>query len=160
MNFTEQQPGQRLNTRQQHQTKADQLLEVVVLELGPNSGANLIVMAAATEPEETALCQKRCDAGEFLAPKFQSLEAKEMIFLDDQQQTYRLTSNWRKEDKHQVELKPPKIWFQLGNPSVYPVKATLKCIDNKVVVELLGPDKTYDWTLHIQGTLYTGSYAR
>jgi hypothetical protein len=145
-NFVEQQPGQRIRETLQHQSKADEPLEVELLELNPCNAAHLIIMANAYLPGDELQ----------FPPKYQQLDTDHFVFLDGQQRSYFLVPYTTK--LYEADLQLPKMWAALGKEVVYPIKAVLKCIDNKVILELFGPEKDYLWAIHIQGTLYTGCY--
>jgi hypothetical protein len=131
----------------QHET-TDEPVSVLIQELEDNQAANLDIQVSACPPEEIGRCP----------PRFQSLITKQMVYLQNGEVRL-FSADPDCNDKKEDSLHPPDIWFELGNPHVFPVHARIRCHKRQVIVDLLGePGKTYSWTVHARGALYQGQY--
>jgi len=132
----------------QHQTQDDQESVLQLFELEDDTALSItLLQVGAGPPDQLAK----------FPPRFQSLITKQFIFLNKQKEAY-FFGRYNEQPK-EVTLAPPKIWAELGNAKVFPIKARLYCERRRVMLALIGEANTeYHWEINIQGALYKGTY--
>ncbi len=124
-------------------TQGDETHSLLLVALDDDEAYSLDILVSA------------CQVDQFgkLPPKFQSLETKQIVYLQQGKARFVVRQG---ADCYKVELEPPPLWAQLGHSRVFPAVASLRCKDKEVILDIQGGE--FIWTVNVRGAKYQGTY--